>query len=84
LAEKERALWKKADEAELATLLLEAMLLGSVTHAGEQKENDLIALAVSLYKVDTQATLSRTWKEEKAKRREKSHKPRRSANRAAK
>jgi ParB family chromosome partitioning protein len=84
LAEKTRTLWKKADESELATLLFEAMLLGSVPNGGEHKENDLLALAASLYKVDSRAVLGRVRKEEKAKARQYGEKPWRSARRTAK
>jgi len=84
LAEKARTLWKKADESSLTTLLLETMLLGSAANGGEHKENDLLTLTASLYKVDARAILRRFRKEEKAKMPQNGAKLRRSAKRAAK
>lgn len=69
---------------ELATLLFEAMLLGSIANGGEHKENDLLALAASLYKVAARAVLSRVRQEEKAKTRQNCAKACRSMKHAAK
>ena len=55
MAEKARTLYKKADAAELAVLIFEAMLLGSAERTTESKDDDLLAEAASLYKVDTKA-----------------------------
>lgn len=52
LAEKARELYRKAEPAELARLLLEAILLGSAGASAPSKNDDLLAQAAALYKVD--------------------------------
>jgi hypothetical protein len=55
VAEKARTLYKKADAAALAVLIFEAMLLGPTGNASANKDDDPLADAASLYKVDTKA-----------------------------
>ena len=55
MAEKARTLYKKADVAALAVLIFEAMLLSSAGNASANKDDDPLADAASLYKVDTKA-----------------------------
>ena len=55
MAEKARTLYKKADAAALAALIFEAMLLSPAGNASANKDDDPLADAASLYKVDTKA-----------------------------
>src|SRR5258707_5085179 len=55
MAEKARTLYKKADAAALAVLIFEAMLLSPAGNASANKDDDPLADAASLYKVDTKA-----------------------------
>ncbi len=55
MAEKARTLYKKADGAALAVLIFEAMLLSLAGNASASKDDDPLADAASLYKVDTKA-----------------------------
>jgi len=55
MAEKARTLYKKADAAGLAVLIFEAMLLSPAGNASANKDDDPLADAASLYKVDTKA-----------------------------
>jgi ParB family chromosome partitioning protein len=55
MAEKARTLYKKADGAGLAVLIFEAMLLSPAGNASANKDDDPLADAASLYKVDTKA-----------------------------
>jgi hypothetical protein len=55
MAEKARTLYKKADGAALAVLIFEAMLIGPAGNASASKDDDPVAGAASLYRVDTKA-----------------------------
>jgi ParB family chromosome partitioning protein len=55
MAEKARTLYKKADGAALAVLIFEAMLISPAGNASASKDDDPLADAASLYKVDTKA-----------------------------
>jgi ParB family chromosome partitioning protein len=55
MAEKARALYKKADVAALAVLIFEAMLLSPAGSATVNKDDDLLTDAANLYKVDARA-----------------------------
>jgi hypothetical protein len=55
MAEKARTLYKKADTAALAVLIFEAMLISPAGNASVSKDDDPLADAASLYKVDTKA-----------------------------
>ena len=55
MAEKARTLYEKADAAGLAVLIFEAILIGSAGSTTVSKDDDLLAEAASLYKVDTKA-----------------------------
>jgi hypothetical protein len=65
MAEKARALYKKADTNGLAVLIFEAMLIGSAGSATMNKDDDPLADAASLYKVDTKALRTAIAKAEK-------------------
>ena len=67
VAEKARTLYKKADGAALAVLIFEAMLISPAGNASTNKDNDLLADAASLYKVDTKALRTAVAKAEKEK-----------------
>jgi ParB family chromosome partitioning protein len=69
IAEKARALYKKLDAPELAILLFEAMLLGSVGNTNSLTDDDLLMRAAALTKVNVKALRSAVAKEEKAKAR---------------
>jgi len=71
LAEKARALYKKADAHGLAVLIFEAMLIGLAGSATENKDDDPLTEAACLYKVDTKAVRSAVAKAEKEKTRTK-------------
>ena len=55
MAEKARTLYEKADGAGLAVLIFEAMLIGAAGSTTVSKDDDLLAEAASVYKVDTKA-----------------------------
>jgi ParB family chromosome partitioning protein len=55
MAEKARTLYKKSDAATLAVLIFEAILIGPAGSATENKDDDPLADAASLYKVDKKA-----------------------------
>ena len=74
MAEKVRTLYKKADAAELAVLIFEAMLLGSAERTTENKEDDPLSIAASLFKIDTNALKASFAKEEQEKARKKATK----------
>ena len=74
MAEKARTLYKKADAAELAVLIFEAMLLGSAERTTENKEDDPLSVAASLFKIDTKGVRASVAKEEQAKARKKAKK----------
>ncbi len=74
MAEKARTLYKKADAAELAVLIFEAILLGSAERTTENKEDDTLSIAASLFKIDTKALRASVAKEEQEKARKKAKK----------
>jgi len=65
MAEKARTLYKKADATGLAVLIFEAMLIGPAGSATVNKDDDPLADAASLYKVDTKALRTAIAKAEK-------------------
>jgi ParB family chromosome partitioning protein len=65
MAEKARTLYKKADATGLAVLIFEAMLIGPAGSATANKDDDPLADAASLYKVDTKALRAAIAKAEK-------------------
>jgi ParB family chromosome partitioning protein len=67
MAEKARTLYKKADGAGLAVLIFEAMLLSPAGNASASKDDDPLADAAGLYKVDTKALRAAVAKAEKEK-----------------
>jgi hypothetical protein len=71
MAEKARALYKKADADGLTVLIFEAMLIGSAGSATEYKDDDPLTEAACLYKVDAKALRSAVVKAEKEKTRTK-------------
>ncbi len=68
--EKARGLYKATATVELARLIFEAVLIGSMANIHTDKENDLLADAAELYDVDIKAVRAAVEKEEK-KRTEK-------------
>jgi ParB family chromosome partitioning protein len=74
MAEKARTLYKKADGAGLAVLIFESMLLGSAERTTENKEDDPLSIAASLFKIDTKALRASVAKEEQEKARKKAKK----------
>jgi hypothetical protein len=71
MAEKARTLYKKADAAGLAALIFEAMLIGPAGSATLNKDDDPLADAASLYKVDAKALHTAVVKAEKEKAQKK-------------
>lgn len=71
MAEKARTLYKKADAAALAVLIFEAMLIGPAGSVSAIKDDDPLADAASLYKVDTKALRTAVAKAEKEKAQKK-------------
>ncbi len=67
IAEKARMLYKKADSAELASLIFEAMLIGPAASVTETKDDDLLADAAALCKIDVKALRARHAKAEEGK-----------------
>jgi hypothetical protein len=74
LADKARALYKKADAAGLAMLIFEPILVGCVESTTESKDDDPLATAAALYKIDAKALRSVVAKEAKEKARKKAQK----------
>jgi ParB family chromosome partitioning protein len=74
MAEKARMLHKKADAAELRVLIFEAILVGCVEGTTESKDDDPLATAAALYKIDAKALRSVVTKEAKEKARKKAEK----------
>ena len=71
MAEKARTLYKKADAAALAVLIFEAMLISPAGNASANKDDDPLADAASLYKVDTKALRAAVAKAENEKAQKK-------------
>jgi ParB family chromosome partitioning protein len=71
MAEKARTLYKKADAAGLAMLIFEAILVGCVESTNESKDDDPLATAAALYKIDAKALRAVVAKEAKAKAQKK-------------
>ena len=71
MAEKTRTLYKKADGAALAVLIFEAMLIGSAGNASASKDDDPLADAARLYRVDTKALRAAVAKAEQEKAQKK-------------
>ena len=67
-------LYKKADAAGLAALILEAILIGSVESTSESKDDDPLATAAAIYKVDAKAVRAIVLKETKEKAQKKAQK----------
>ena len=74
MAEKARALYKKADAAGLAMLIFEAILIGCVESASESKDDDPLVTAAALYKIDAKALRAIVAKETKEKAQKKAKK----------
>jgi hypothetical protein len=74
MAEKARTLYKKADAAELAVLIFEAMLLGSTDRTTANKDDDPLSIAAALFKIDTKAVRASVAKEEQSKVQKKAKK----------
>ena len=66
IAEKARSLYQTANDAVLASLIFEAMLLGVAASSTETKD-DLLAASVKLYKVDVKALRTAVARAEKEK-----------------
>jgi len=77
MAEKARTLYKKADAAGLARLLFEAILVGCVERASENKDDDPLATAAALYNVDTKTLRAAITREEREKAQKKTEKSKR-------
>jgi 2-hydroxychromene-2-carboxylate isomerase len=71
VAEKARMLYKKADAAGLAVLIFEAMLIGPAGSAIVNKDDDQLADAARLYKVDTKTLRAAVAKAEEEKAQKK-------------
>ncbi|MGB9511425.1 MAG: hypothetical protein WBU20_07065, partial [Candidatus Acidiferrum sp.] len=71
MAEKARTLHRKADGAALAVLIFEAMLISPAGNASPSKDDDPLADAASLYRVDTKALRAAVAKTEKEKAQKK-------------
>jgi ParB family chromosome partitioning protein len=71
MAEKARTLYKKADGAALAVLTFEAMLISPAGNASTNKDDDPLADAASLYRVDTKALRAAVAKAEQEKAQKK-------------
>jgi ParB family chromosome partitioning protein len=71
MAEKARMLYKKADAAGLAVLIFEAMLIGPAGSATVNKDDDQLADAARLYKVDTKELRAAVAKAEEEKAQKK-------------
>jgi len=73
MAEKARTLYKKADTAALAVLIFEAMLIGPAGSASANKDDDSLADAARLYKIDVKALRTTVAKTEKEKAQKKNN-----------
>jgi ParB family transcriptional regulator, chromosome partitioning protein len=71
VAEKARTLYKKADGAALAVLIFEAMLISPAGNASANKDDDPLADAANLYKVDTKTVRAAVAKVEQEKTKKK-------------
>src|SRR6266849_1690950 len=71
MAEKARTLYKKADTTTLAVLIFEAMLIGPAGSPTVSKDDDPLADAACLYKIDAKALRIAVAKAEKEKARKK-------------
>lgn len=71
MAEKARTIYEKADGAALAVLIFEAMLISPAGNASVSKDDDPLADAASLYKVDAKALRSAVARAEKEKAQKK-------------
>ena len=71
MAEKARTLYKKVDAAELAALIFEAMLIGAAGSATVNKDDDPLADATCLYKVNAKALHTALVKADKEKAQKK-------------
>jgi len=67
VVEKARGLYKVTATAELARLILEAILIGSAANIRADKENDLLIDAAALYSVDMKVVRAAVENEEKRK-----------------
>ena len=70
-AEKARNLYRRADAAELASLIFEAMLVGLSGDAGLPQEDDLLADAARLYNINAKRLRTAVTKDELAKAQKK-------------
>jgi ParB family chromosome partitioning protein len=71
MAEKARQLYRRADVSELASLVFEAMLVGPAGDATVAKEDDLLADAARLCKIEVKRLRAAVAKDEEAKERRK-------------
>jgi ParB family chromosome partitioning protein len=71
MVEKARTLYKKADAVALAAVIFEAMLVGPAGSATVIKDDDPLADAARLYKIDAKALRTAVAKTEKEKARKK-------------
>jgi ParB family chromosome partitioning protein len=71
VAEKARTLYKKADGAALAVLIFEAILISSAGNASASKDDDPLADAARIYRVDTKALRAAVAKAEQEKAQKK-------------
>jgi ParB family chromosome partitioning protein len=71
MAEKARTLYKNADAAALAVLIFEAMLIGPAGSASVNKDDDSLADAALLHKIDVKALRATIAKAEKEKSQKK-------------
>lgn len=67
IVEKTRNLYKTTEDAELARLIFEAVLVGSAANIHKEKDDDLLADAAKLYGVDAKAIRAAVEKGEKRK-----------------
>src|SRR6266851_10329308 len=84
IAEKARTLYKKADAPALAVLIFEAMLIGSAGSATVNKDDDPLADAAHVYKIDSKALRAAVAKGEKEKVQKKEEATRTKGKRAPK
>jgi hypothetical protein len=74
MTEKARALYKKADAAGLAMLIFEAILVGCVEGTSDSKNDDPLATAAALYKIDAKALRANVAREAREKAEKKARK----------
>jgi 2-hydroxychromene-2-carboxylate isomerase len=84
VVEKARGLYKVTATAELARLILEAILIGSAANIHADKENDLLIDAAALYSMDMKAVRAAFEKEEKKRTEKKANSKTKSTARKAK